>query len=731
MIKKILFFTIYLITFYSFSQEQYYNDVDLTLTGVDLKDALATKITNTHTNFLTYTPDVWDASKVTDVNPDNAAEVLLIYGFEDGSDSTLDNDRERGINDNGGATTNWNREHVFARSLGDPNLGDEGPGADAHHLRPADASRNSSRSNRKFGRGSGNSGFSTLDFHEGNDGPNTAAYYPGDEWKGDVARMMMYMYLRYGDQCIPTAVGVGSTEFTPDDMIDLFLVWNVEDPVSDFEKTRNTYHEDTSNSAAQGNRNPFIDNPYLATRIWGGDSAEDLWGIYTGSDTEAPTVPMNIVLSNITNTTIDVSWDTSTDNESVAGYNVYVDGTLTKQVTTTSATIEGLASNVTYAFSVLAKDIINNQSALSTPVNGTTLADNEAPTAPTNLVASNATDSSFKITWDAATDNVAVTEYDVYLDGSFNTTTTDLTYTFSGLTADTSYSSYVISKDEVGNESAQSETVTIDLVSGGTGAASELFISEYVEPSTGNNKAIEIVNLTGSTISLEGYSLQKQSNGGSWVDNLDLANESFILQGSSASILPNDVFVIIHSGASEAELVNNADMEVPSNTNPPYQFASPLNFNGNDPIGLYKNGVLIDIVGEVGNSDNHIQNVTLRRNSDVSSPNTTYDAQGEWMSYAANTFEDIGQFTTTLSTKDNELQDVFNLYPNPVDGETLFINTSEDLDIKIYNVLGELLKTQKVSTFNKEINIENLNSGIYIIKLSSGSKSTSQKIIKL
>ena len=60
-------------------------------------------------------------------------------------------------------------------------------------------------------------------------------------------------------------------------MIDLFLDWNAEDPVSNIEDTRNTYHENTSNTYAQGNRNPFIDNPYLATLIWGGTSAENRW----------------------------------------------------------------------------------------------------------------------------------------------------------------------------------------------------------------------------------------------------------------------------------------------------------------------------------------------------------------------------------------------------------------------------------------------------------------------
>ncbi len=76
------------------------------------------------------------------------------------------------------------------------------------------------------------------------------SWYPGDEWKGDVARMMMYMYLRYGNQCLPTAVGVGTTTYSVE-IPDIFLEWNSEDPVSQVEINRNVLLE-----GIQGNRNP-------------------------------------------------------------------------------------------------------------------------------------------------------------------------------------------------------------------------------------------------------------------------------------------------------------------------------------------------------------------------------------------------------------------------------------------------------------------------------------------
>ncbi|WP_299671791.1 endonuclease [uncultured Polaribacter sp.] len=724
MIKKLFTLSLLLSFTYTFSQaESYYNDVDLNLTGIALKDALATKIANTHTNFLTYTPDVWIASKVTDVNPVNPNEVLLIYGYENGSDQSLDNDRERGINDNGGSQSNWNREHVFARSLGNPNLGTVGPGADAHHLRPSDASRNSSRSNRKFGRGSGISGFSTLDFHNGNDGPNTAAWYPGDEWKGDVARMMMYMYLRYGNVCLPTAVGVGSADNTPDDMIDLFLVWNVEDPVSDFEKVRNTYHENTANSAAQGNRNPFIDNPFLATRIWGGDSAQDTWGIYTTNDTEAPSVPSDVTISNQNFTSFDVTWMASTDNEAVTGYDIFVNGTLTKQTTSnTNTTITELNPNTTYSITVLAKDLVNNKSTQSTPVNGTTSQDSTAPTAPTNVTTSNISDSSFKITWSASTDNNMIKNYEVYLDGNLNATVTALSYTISGLEKITNYTSYVLAVDTSGNKSVESSTVNTTTSAGGTGAASELFISEYVEPQGGNNKAIEIVNLTGSTIDLSGYDLRRNPSGGSsWSDAF------FLDSGSVKSILPNDVFVITNPGADNSILVAESDLK----TNASIDNGAPLSFNGDDPVGLFKNGVLIDIVGEFnGSNGDFAKDKTLRRNSDVTGPTTTYNEQGEWTSFPENTFNGIGSHETTTASINDVLFNNFKMFPNPVEGNSVLFSTDKVARIEIYNVLGKLMIKDQISSTNKELDISNLNKGIYIVKIVVNNNFISKKLIK-
>lgn len=251
----------------------YYSSVDFSQTGNNLKNQLTTLITNTHTTFLPYTAsgttDTWDALSLTDLNPNNTNNVLLVYGWND-TDTDITNDYSRDKNAQCHTSSCyglWQREHVFPRSLGTPNLGFDLAGSDAHNLRAVDADRNSARSNRMFGAAPSSVASYVL--------VPSGSWYPGDEWRGDIARMIMYMYVRYPTQCAPTDVGDGSTSYSNfGDMPNLFLDWNAQDPVSPYEINRNNVLQNL-----QGNRNPFIDNPYLATIIWNGPQATDSWGV--------------------------------------------------------------------------------------------------------------------------------------------------------------------------------------------------------------------------------------------------------------------------------------------------------------------------------------------------------------------------------------------------------------------------------------------------------------------
>ncbi|MFP4845709.1 endonuclease [Winogradskyella sp. PE311] len=272
--KQIYLGFLLLITLTSYSQQAYYtngqNNVDFTLTGQNMYNALQLKISN-NTNTDTYTyGDVRDDFKIMDLDPTNSSNVLLIYGFNNTLSCTSgQTDRRiRDKDDFGGNNCDYNREHIFARSNANPGMGSAsnsftGIVADPHNLRASDVQRNGARGSKKFGAGTGNSG----DVGSGD-------WYPGDEWRGDVARTMMYMYVRYGDRCLPNLNGSGATEpFT--DMLQIYLEWNADDPVSDIENNRNNHLE-----GVYGNRNPFVDNPYLAKTIWGGTpEPEDTWNI--------------------------------------------------------------------------------------------------------------------------------------------------------------------------------------------------------------------------------------------------------------------------------------------------------------------------------------------------------------------------------------------------------------------------------------------------------------------
>ncbi len=110
-------------------------------------------------------------------------------------------------------------------------------------------------------------------------------------------------------------------------------------------------------------------------------------GTYGGSstpDTEAPTAPTNLVASNITATTVDVSWTAATDNVGVTAYQIFDGTTLIASSTGTSTTVTGLTPNTAYAFSVVATDAAGNISTASNTENITTLED--TPATPSDLI---------------------------------------------------------------------------------------------------------------------------------------------------------------------------------------------------------------------------------------------------------------------------------------------------------------------------------------------------------
>ncbi|WP_407058279.1 endonuclease I family protein [Tigheibacillus jepli] len=191
---------------------------------------------------------VWDALKQTDEDPANPDNVILLYSGE-----------SRAKNASGGQVGDWNREHVWAKSHG--NFGtSKGPGTDLHHLRPTDVQVNSARGNKDFDNGGSDV--------KGCDGckMTNVSWEPPNRVKGDVARMIFYMAVRYEaedkvDLELNEILGNGSAPYMG--KLSTLLEWNEQDPVDDVEMHRNDVIEEL-----QGNRNPFIDHPEWADAIW-------------------------------------------------------------------------------------------------------------------------------------------------------------------------------------------------------------------------------------------------------------------------------------------------------------------------------------------------------------------------------------------------------------------------------------------------------------------------------
>lgn len=218
--------------------KNYYKSVDFSQRGAKLYESLAILTIEKHTKFLKYADRhkfLYKADR-SEKNPD---KVVLIYSGEERFWKEYEGNKKY-------SPRTFNTEHVYPKSK----IVTEAV-TDLHHLRVCDARINSQRGNAPFTDGKGKCKLLKN------------KWFPGEQWKGDVARMILYLNLRYNEE-LNEDISVGG--------IDLLLKWNAEDKVSYIEKNRNDVIEQ-----AQGNRNPFIDNPYLATLIWGTYQAENCW----------------------------------------------------------------------------------------------------------------------------------------------------------------------------------------------------------------------------------------------------------------------------------------------------------------------------------------------------------------------------------------------------------------------------------------------------------------------
>ena len=466
---------------------------------------------------------------------------------------------------------------------------------DLYHLYPADATMNMSKSNNPLGEVSGtpirDNGLSKMGKNGFGNTYTGNCFEPADIYKGDFARSYFYIATAYEDYASLWNSPMMQNNTWPvwqSWALQLLMEWNKND-------LKSTREEERAEAVykIQGNRNPFIDYPDLVDYIWGDKTSTP----YPFPDETEP-----FLISPRNNKTLDFGILLQGDNKTI---DLDIQGkNLTETLNLywkTGGENSGLSLSQE---SVTANEAINGKTihiCYMPQTSGTgidTLVIKGGGLADSVIV---------KVSRGATEDFMALP--------ATETTSTQSTLRWIRHPQATGY--------------------RIDLYSGDQ-QAGDLIISSYIEGSKGYDKAIEIYNGTGKDIDLSKYSLRKQTNGsGSFGTELSLKNDEHPI------LADGENFLIVSGDCTNETLINRAQMIAPAEKE-----KSLMSFNGDDAIGLYHNGIQIDVIGDVdtGKGATWGVNVTYMRKTEVTHPTTVCD-WSEWVNLGQDVIDRTGTFT--------------------------------------------------------------------------------------
>lgn len=359
--KKLLFFLLFSISLVAQIPAGYYDSTN-GLTGYKLKSELHHIISNkiiswNYGELGSFYPQT-DADKYYE----NDNSVLDIYSENPTGPDAYEYDFTQNISSASAEGQGWNKEHMMPQST----FYSEYPMvSDLNFIVPADARINQLRSNYPYGVGG-----KTV-YHSFTNGSEVASnatpdavytgrvYEPIDEFKGDVARSILYFAVRYesklsGFKIVTNADPKkdqspldGTEERAYDSsFINLMKVWNQLDPVSQREIDRNN-----AIYKIQKNRNPFIDHPEWVNLIWDQTLS-----------TTTPQVPTTLTASKVSAYFVNLNWVAPSD-PSIIGYKIFKDGVLVGSSSTNSFTVDHLNPSTNYNFTVKAYNNAYEESA--------------------------------------------------------------------------------------------------------------------------------------------------------------------------------------------------------------------------------------------------------------------------------------------------------------------------------------------------------------------------------
>jgi len=572
-------------------------------------------------------------------------------------------------------------------------------------------------------------------------------------------------------------------------------------------------------------------------------------------DTEAPTAPTNLASSNITETSVSLSWTASTDNVGVTGYDVYRNGTLLALTTSTSYNVTGLTAATTYSFTVKAKDAAGNVSAASTALSVTTssvittycsslgsnfsyewiskvvigtftnsstaagytdftskvitltagtsysvsltpgfastayneywkiwidyngdkdfddanelafdggsltsttetgtlnvlstatgttrmrvsmkynaaqtscetfsygevedytvtfgavIPDTQAPTAPTSLVSSNITTTSATISWTASTDNVGVTGYEIYQNGTLKGTSTTTSYNVTGLTTATTYSFTVKAKDAAGNVSAASNALSVTTLP---------TIVTYCA-SKGNNVTYEWIDY----VAMGGMTNTTAANAG--YGNFTATKTATVTRGASTTIS-------FSCGFKSSTYTEYWYIWIDWNQNGTFETTELMSTGSSSSSATLTKTFTVPSTATLGSTR---MRVTMKYNAAPTACETfSYgEVEDYTVNVVSNTFSSFSNESSFAEEIGNEENTQVIIWPNPASD---FINVGVNNGtrfgkVSIYNMIGSIVKVVEIEGNDKEIDISDLPAGSYIITVDDEKEPLVKQFIK-
>ncbi len=312
--------------------------------------------------------------------------------------------------------------------------------------------------------------------------------------------------------------------------------------------------------------------------------------------------------------------------------------------------------------------------------------DTENPTAPTNLIANNPTTNSIDISWTAATDNIGVTEYQIYLNGTLHSTVNGNTTsaTISGLTPNTTYEFYIKAKDSAGNTSAASNTTSETTLENNTGGGTGECGIEDFENIPSNSSSYQTNTWT--------------NNGITWTATHSRTDQS----------INNRAITIKGNGSLSSSTITGGIGSLYITTQRKFSGSSgtfDLVINGNTvgtiPYDNTEQTTTIEDINIEGSFTIEITNNSNGGNNRIA-------------------FDDLSWNCYSLGTDEVNRENDFIFYPNPVKNGLIY-GKGKNLQsiewIKIYSFSGSILKTiQNPFKTKNYINIHELPKGIYLLQ---------------